>query len=87
MPPDPSRTPHERWGDIEGTNLALFCGVEQIRKDPQRGGLLSRLHQRGPVLRRERDVLGVRVDAEGRLISVSPPLLHLLPNGSNGARW
>jgi hypothetical protein len=57
----------------------LFCWVEQVADSPERAALLSRLHQRGKVVGQGPDV---RFQREGRLISVPPHLLRLLPDAA-----
>lgn len=82
MPADASQAAHNRWCDAEGTRIALFCWVEQVAEQhPESDALFSRLHQRGQVLGRGPDVLYVRFQGEGQLISVPPHLLRLLPDG------
>jgi hypothetical protein len=56
------------------------CWVEQVAEHPEHGPLFSRLHQRGQVVGRGPDVLYVRFQGEGQLISVPPQLLRLLPD-------
>lgn len=70
----------DRWCDIEGRPISLFCWVEQVAEHPEQGVLFCRLHQCGEVLGRGPDVLYVRFAGEGRLISVSPALVRLLPD-------
>lgn len=79
MPAEIPQAARDRWCDVEGARVALFCGVEQIAEDPEHGALFSRLHQRGQVLGRGLGVLYVRFQGEGQLTSV-PPSLCALPN-------
>ena len=84
MTAESSRPVQDRWCDIDGAHLSLFCWVEQVAESPEPGALPSRLHQRGEVVGRGPDVLYVRFQGEGQLISVPPHLLRLLPGL---ARW
>ena len=84
MTAESSRPVQDRWCDIDGAHLSLFCWVEQVAASPEPGALPSRLHQRGEVVGRGPDVLYVRFQGEGQLISVPPHLLRLLPGL---ARW
>ena len=74
----------DRWRDVEGRHVSLFCWVEQVAEHPDQGTLFSRLHQRGEVLGRGPDVLYVRFEGEGQLIGVAPPLVRLLPDPPGG---
>ncbi|MGH3767072.1 MAG: hypothetical protein ACRDTX_18270 [Pseudonocardiaceae bacterium] len=78
MPAEGPRAAQDRWCDIAGTRVSLFCWVEQVAECP--GALFSRLHKRGEVLGRGPDVLYVRFEGEGQLIGVSPQLVRLLPD-------
>ncbi|MGH3926919.1 MAG: hypothetical protein ACRDTT_29305 [Pseudonocardiaceae bacterium] len=62
------------------------CWVEQVAEHPEHGALFSRLHQRGEVVGRGPDVLYIRFEGEGQLISVLPRLVRLLPNARD-ERW
>ncbi|HEX4099705.1 MAG: hypothetical protein WAN20_11505 [Pseudonocardiaceae bacterium] len=84
MPADASRAARDRWCDAEGTPVALFCWVEQIAEHPEHGTLFCRLHQRGEVLGRGGDVLYVRFQGEGQLVSVPPQIVRLLSDEPNG---
>lgn len=68
----------DRWCDIEGTHISLFCQVEQVAETTHRGMLPSRLHQRGHVVGRGLDCLYVRFD-DNHLVSLRPHLLRVLP--------
>jgi hypothetical protein len=83
---DAPHAARDRWCDVDGTRIALFCWVEQVAEHPEHGALLSRLHQQGQVLGRGPDVLYVRFAGERQLISVPPGLLRLLPSGP-AERW
>jgi hypothetical protein len=80
MPADAPQGAQDRWCDVEGSRIALFCWVEQVDEHPDQGTLFSRLHQPGQVLGRGPKVLYVRFAGERQLISVPPELLRLLPN-------
>lgn len=74
-----SRPAQDRWCDIDGTRISLFCWVEQVAESPEPGALRSWLHQRGEVVGRGSDVLYVRFQGSNQLISTPPHLLRLLP--------
>jgi hypothetical protein len=86
MPADTPQAARDRWCDVEGSRIALFCWVEQVAEHPEHGALLSRLHQQGQVLGRGPDVLYVRFAGERQLFSVPPGLLRLLTN-EPAERW
>ncbi|MGH3711252.1 MAG: hypothetical protein ACRDRQ_24800 [Pseudonocardiaceae bacterium] len=86
MAPEVPKAARDRWCDVEGARVALFCWVEQVAEDPEHGALFSRLHQRGEVLGRGPGVLYVRFQDEGQLISVPPQLVRLLPE-EPAERW
>jgi hypothetical protein len=78
VPADAPQTARDRWCDVEGTRIVLFCWVEQVAERPDREALFSRLHQQGQVLGRGPEVLYVRFASERQLISVPPELLRVL---------
>jgi hypothetical protein len=80
MPADTPRAAQDRWCDSQDTRIALFSWVEQVAEHPEHGRLFSRLHKRGQVVGRGPDVLYVRFEGEGQLISVPPQILRLLPD-------
>ena len=86
MPADTSQAARDRWCDVEGSRIALFCWVEQVAAHPEQGALLSRLHQQDQVLGRGPDVLYVRFAGERQLFSVPPGLLRLLTSEPT-ERW
>ncbi|MGH3767015.1 MAG: hypothetical protein ACRDS0_06855 [Pseudonocardiaceae bacterium] len=77
MPAPASQPTNDRWCDIEGNHISLFCRVEQVASSPEPGCLPSRLHQQGHVVGRGLDSLFVRF-SDNALISVPPELLRLL---------
>jgi hypothetical protein len=79
MPDEAPGPVADRWCDVAGRHISLFCWVEQVRESPQFGALFPRLHQQGQVLGRGPDVLYVRFEGEGQLIGVAPQLVRLLP--------
>jgi hypothetical protein len=85
MPADVARAAQSRWCDAEGTHVSLFCWVEQVAEHLEHGALFSRLHKRGVVIGRGPDVLYVRFEGEGQVISLSPQLVRLLTDDP-GAR-
>ncbi|PZS35281.1 MAG: hypothetical protein DLM61_02180 [Pseudonocardiales bacterium] len=83
----PAATPPpvgDRWGDVEGRHISLFCLVEQVAESTLRGLLPSRLHQQGQVVGRGLDSVYVRF-AGNEVVSLSPRLLRLLPDAPDGA--
>jgi hypothetical protein len=74
------RAAQDRWRDANGTPISLFCWVEQIAEHLEHGELFSRLHKRGEVIGRGPDVLYLRFEGEGGVISLSPQLVRLLAN-------
>jgi hypothetical protein len=87
MPADAPQAAQDRWLDAEGTRLALFCWVEQVAEHPDRGALFSRLHHQGQVLGRGPEMVYVRFAGEGKLISLPPRLLRLLPDEPEQRWW
>lgn len=78
MPPA-LRSAHQRWCDVDGTHIALFCWVEQVMEDPETRVLPSRLHQRGQVIGRGVNSLYVRF-SDNALVSLPSHLMRLLPD-------
>ncbi|MDQ2883100.1 MAG: hypothetical protein M3Y48_18465 [Actinomycetota bacterium] len=74
-----TRPAQDRWCDVEGDHISLFCWVEQVAEDPEQGALFSRLHQRGQVLGRGLHSLYVCF-SDNALLSLPPRLLRLLPD-------
>lgn len=72
-----SQSAHDRWRDVEGTPISLFCRVEQVAESMERAALPSQLHQRGQVVGRGLDVLYVRFN-DNQLLSVQPRLVRVL---------
>lgn len=83
MPAAVSRLDGERWCDIDGTRLGLFCQVEQVEEAPEPGVLPSRVGQRGEVVGRGLESLFVRFP-DHVVVSVSPRVLRLLPEAMAG---
>jgi hypothetical protein len=84
MDAEPPQPAQDRWSDIEGSHISLFCWVEQVTESPGQGALFSRLHQRGQVVGRGHDQLYVCFSGDGQLISLSPQLVRLLPDVPGG---
>ena len=74
------RAAQDRWRDADGTPISLFRWVEQVAEHPEHGELFSRLHKRGEVIGRGPDVLYVRFEGEGQVISLPAQLVRLLAN-------
>ncbi|HKR51170.1 MAG TPA: hypothetical protein VJT72_16615 [Pseudonocardiaceae bacterium] len=83
MPAAVSRLDGDRWCDIEGTRLGLFCWVEQVEEAPEPGALPSRLGQRGEVVGRGLESLFVRFP-DHAVLSVPPQMLRLLSDATPG---
>ena len=60
MPADTPQTARDRWRDVEGSRIALFCWVEQVAEHPEHGALLSRCTSRARSSVVVPDVLYVR---------------------------
>lgn len=73
--------PEDRWRDIDGTCISLFCEVEQVA-DGAGPSLLARLHQRGHVVGRSTDSLYVCLPGN-QVISVRPHLLRVLDDAAS----
>ena len=84
MPADAPQEAQDRWCDVEGSRIALFCWVEQVAEHPEPGALFSRLHQRGQVVGLGAEVLYVRFAGESQLISVAPALVRVLDDTADG---
>lgn len=80
MPDEAPGPVQDRWCDVDGAHISLFCWVEQVAEHPEHGTLFSRLHQCGEVLGRGPDVLYVRFAGGGQLLGVAPALVRLLPD-------
>lgn len=72
---------HDLWCDAEGTEVDLFCRVEQVIDSPEPGVLSSRLHQQGQVVGLGLDSLYVRF-ADNQVVSLPTHLLRILPDTS-----
>lgn len=79
MPAPAPRPPHDRWRDVDGTHICLFCRVGQAAESPESRVPPPRLHQRGGVVGRGLDSLYERF-ADNALVSPPPHVLHLLPD-------
>lgn len=75
---------YDRWCDVDGRHVSLFCWVEQVAESPEQGALFSRLHQRGRVVGRGQDQLYVCFQGEGQLIDLAPQLVRRLPDVLDG---
>lgn len=84
MPVPVPRSAHHRRCDVDGTQIALFCWVEQVREHPEPGMLLSRLHQQGHVLGRGTTRLTVQFDGERKLVSIRPQVVRVLTTPGGG---
>lgn len=79
MATEAPQTTRDRWCDVEGAHVSLFCWVEQIMGDPEPGVLPSRLYQRGQVVGRGFHSIYVRF-SDNALVSLPPHVLRLLPD-------
>lgn len=80
MPHEAPGPVQDRWCDVDGAHISLFCWIEQVAEHPEHSTLFSRLHQCGEVLGRGPDVLYVRFAGGGQLLGVAPALVRLLPD-------
>ncbi|MGH3693293.1 MAG: hypothetical protein ACRDRX_04710 [Pseudonocardiaceae bacterium] len=71
------RPAQDRWCDVSGTPVALFCWVEQVAESPESGALPSRLHQHGQVVGRSLESLLVCFSGH-QVISLQPHLMRVL---------
>jgi hypothetical protein len=76
MPNPAPRPSHDRWRDIDGIHIALFCMVEQVAECAEPEVLPSRLYQRGQVVGRGLDSLYVRF-ADNALVGLPPQLVPI----------
>ena len=67
----------DRWCDIHGTPIVLFCWVEQIAECAERTALPSRLHQHGQVVGRGDESLLVCF-GDNQVISLRPHQVRML---------
>lgn len=72
---------HDLWCDAEGTEVALFCRVEQVIDSPEPMVLPSRLNQQGQVIGRGLDSVYVRF-ADNQVVSLPTHLLRIIPDAS-----
>jgi hypothetical protein len=87
MPAEAAQPAQKQWCDAEGNHVALFSWVEQVAEHPEYRALFSQPHQRGEVVGRGPNLLYVRFEgAGGRLVSVPPQLVRVLPDGP-GEHW
>ena len=76
----PAKPPvHDRWRDIEGNHISLFCRVEQVERSQAPEALPSRIHQQGQIVGRGIESLYVCFD-DNHVVSLQPYLLRLLPD-------
>ena len=71
------------WCDVNGTPVALFSWVEQVRESPEPGALPSWLHQHGQVVGGGLDSLYVCF-AGHHVISLRPDLVRVLDAAPGG---
>jgi hypothetical protein len=81
MPILASESVSQRWCDVEGTPIVLFCWVEQVMEDPEPRVLPSWLHARGRVVGRGFHSFYVCF-SDNCLVSLSPRLLRVVLDGS-----
>jgi hypothetical protein len=77
MPADTPPPAEERWRDVDGTPIALFCEVEQVADGAELSLLDCRLQQRGHIVGRGLDLLYVCFP-NNQMISVQPHLLRVV---------
>ncbi len=78
-----SRLDCDRWCDIDGRHLVLFCEVEQVHELPEPGVLASRLGQQGEVVGRGLESLFVRF-SDHAVVGLPPQVLRLIPDTAPG---
>lgn len=76
-PPPPSV--YRQWCDVDGTQITLFCWVEQVRDDAEPGILGSRLYQRCRVIGRGLQSVYVRFP-DNAMTGLPPQVLRVLPH-------
>jgi hypothetical protein len=81
MPADAPPPAQQRWRDVDGTPISLFCQVEQVAAGAEPALLGSRLHQRGHVVGRGLASLYVCFP-NNQMISVRPHLLRVLDDAA-----
>jgi hypothetical protein len=64
--------------DAEGTNIPLWCRVEQVAVDKAHGAHPARLHQQGQVIGQSADLVYVRFEHDHQLIALRPHLVRVL---------
>jgi hypothetical protein len=73
------RPAHDRWRDVDGTPVPLFCSIEQVKESPEPAVLPSRLHQQGHVVGESLDSLYVCF-RDNQVVGLPPHLVRLLPD-------
>jgi hypothetical protein len=71
----------ERWRDIDGTPISLFCEVEQVADGSEPSLLGCRLQQRGHIVGRGLDSLYVCFP-NNQMISMPSHLLRVLDDAA-----
>lgn len=79
MPTPAPRSAYLLWRDVEGTQITLFCWVEQVEDDPEPTILRSRLYRRGQVIGRGLQSLYVRF-SDNTVATLRPQVLRVLPD-------
>ena len=49
MPTDTPQAARDRWCDVEGSRIALFCWVEQVAEHPEHGAVPIQNAGAGPL--------------------------------------
>jgi hypothetical protein len=83
MPAGSPREAQDRWCDANGTQIPLFCWVEQVAESAEPTALPSRLHQQGQVVGRGLDSFYVRFSGN-YVVSLEPHLLRVLDDAPDG---
>lgn len=81
MPADAPPPAEERWCDVEGIPISLFCEVEQVADGAEVSLLGCRLPQRGHVVGRGLDSVYVCFP-NNQVISVRPHLLRVVDDAA-----
>jgi hypothetical protein len=83
MPDEAPGPVQDRWCDVEGAHISLFCRIEQVAESTEGTVLPSRLHQQGQVVGRDLDSLYVCFQ-DNQVISLRPCLVRVLDTAPGG---
>ncbi|MGH3841683.1 MAG: hypothetical protein ACRDS0_09615 [Pseudonocardiaceae bacterium] len=83
MPAATPRPARDRWSDVNGTHIPLFCRIEQVADSAECPALFSRLHEQGHVVGRDLESLYVCFPGN-QVISLRPHLVRVLDTAPDG---